>query len=31
MTVPAIVFSAIAGILVNLIFVVIKPPEVRGD
>lgn len=26
----AIVFAAIAGILGNLIFVFIKPPEVRG-
>jgi len=29
--IPAIVFAAIAGILVNLIFVIIKPPPVRGD
>jgi uracil permease len=29
--IPAIVFAAIIGILVNLIFVFIKPPEVRGD
>ena len=29
--IPAIVFAAIVGILVNLIFVFIKPPEVRGD
>jgi hypothetical protein len=26
----AIVFADIAGILVNLVFVFIKPPEIRG-
>lgn len=29
--IPAIVFAAIMGILVNTIFLVIKPPAVRGD
>jgi uncharacterized MnhB-related membrane protein len=28
--IPAIVFAAIAGILLNTIFVLFKAPEVRG-